>query len=137
MVISLDFIFCSGLHNLERSRGRKIFDSKEGQAGATVMIFASNLWAFILANSGVTLAAGPRGKARKPGKRAWSSAQSPHGAKHLCRAGHETGIAATITYFAMGISTKKRSHQIITWRNPGQSKDKTDNQRKSKELEVK
>ena len=43
MVISLDFIFCSGLHNLERSRGRKIFDSKEGQAGATVMVFASNL----------------------------------------------------------------------------------------------
>ena len=73
------------------------------------MVFASDLWAFILANSRATLDARPRGKIDKEEM-------------------YQTGIAA-ITYFATRISAKKRNHQIITWRNAGQSKDKTENKK--------
>ena len=44
-VISWDFISCAGLHNFERRKDRKIFESKEGQRGHTTMVFASDPWA--------------------------------------------------------------------------------------------
>ena len=91
------------------------------------MVFASNLWVFILANSRPTLDAGPRKKIRQAGKRAWLSAYRPDGAEHLSLADHNT----TVITLAMRVATKKRNREIITWRIKQRKKDDQEMERRA------